>query len=91
MAKTEQKVIKRLFKEIEPTVTVDVKDLKDGVIKIGKVKFTSNLDYLCSAIIDVLYELRCKAVHGEIELDKTSEEIYEHAFFMLECILRKLI
>ena len=42
-------------------------------------------------IIDVLYELRCKAVHGEIELDKTSEEIYEHAFFMLECILRKLI
>ena len=91
VAKTEQKVIKRLFKEIEPTVTVDVKDLKDGVIKIGKVKFTSNLDYLCSAIIDVLYELRCKAVHGEIELDKTSEEIYEHAFFMLECILRKLI
>lgn len=91
VAKAEQKVIRRLFKEIEPTVTVDVKDLKDGAIKIGKVKFTSNLNYLCSAIIDVLYELRCKAVHGEIELDKTSEEIYEHAFFMLECILRKLI
>lgn len=91
VAKSEQKVIRRLFKEIEPTVTVDVKDFKDGSIKIEKVKFTSNLNYLCSAIVDVLYELRCKAVHGEIDLDKSTEEIYEHAFFMLECILRKLI
>ena len=45
VAKTEQKVIRRLFKEIEPTVTVDVKDFKDGSIKIEKVKFTSNLNY----------------------------------------------
>lgn len=88
--KSEQKIIRKLFKEIEPTITVDVKDTKNGAIKIVKTKFTSDLDSLCSSIVDVLYELRCKAVHGEIDLDKNTFQIYEHAYFLLECILRKL-
>lgn len=90
VAKNEQKVVWKLFKEVEPTITVDVKETKLGVLKIGKKKFTSDLNSLCSSIVDVLYNLRCKAVHGEIDLDNVSCLIYEHAYFILECILRKL-
>ena len=90
VAKGEQKVILQLFKKVEPIITVDVKDKSDGWITIYESKFTSNLDYLCSSIVDVLYELRCKAVHGEIDVSNDVLEIYEHAYFMLECIIRKL-
>lgn len=88
--RAEQKIILQLFKKVEPIITVDVKDVKDGKLTIFDSKFTSNLDYLCSSIVDVLYGLRCKAVHGEIDVSKDVLEIYEHAYFMLESIIRKL-
>ena len=90
ISKSERKKVMLLFKEIEPIVTVDVKNTKGGSIRVGMSKFISETNVLCAAIVDVLYELRCKAVHGETDLDKTTCEVYEHAYFMLECILRKL-
>lgn len=79
----------RIFKSVEPIIHVDIKDTKTGCIKIGGVKFCKDKDAICASIIDVLYELRCKAVHGEIELNQSSLPIYECAFQMLKLITQK--
>ena len=91
IAMEKRKIVEELFKNVEPMITVDVTNVKNGYIKIGGSKFNNDLDALCAMIIDILYELRCKAVHGEISVKDTTEQIYEHAYFMLEGILRKLL
>lgn len=82
-------IIRRLFKNIEPIKLVDVKSTKNGKIKIGKSSFCNDEDAICAQIVDVLYGLRCKAVHGEIEYSQIIMPIYEHAFIMLNLITKK--
>lgn len=84
-------ILEEMFKKVEPMITVDVTDTKKGHVKIGGSKFNKDLDALCAMTVDILYELRCKAVHGEISVKDTIEKIYEHAYFLLESILKKLI
>lgn len=91
IAKEKRIIVEEMFKKVEPVITVEVTDVKKGHIKIGGSKFNKDIDALCAMIIDILYELRCKAVHGEISVKDTTEKIYEHAYFMLECILKKLL
>lgn len=91
IAKEKRIIIEEMFKKVEPMITVDVTDVKKGNIKIGGSKFNKDLDALCAMIVDILYELRCKAVHGEISVKDTTEKIYEHAYFLLESILKKLL
>ena len=91
IAMEKRKIVEELFKNVEPMITVDVTNVKNGYIKIGGSKFNNDLDALCAMIIDILYELRCKAVHGEISVKDTTEQIYEHAYFLLESILKKLL
>lgn len=85
----QKKVIRILFKNVEPIKLVDVKSIKVGKIKIGKSLFCNDEDAVCAQIVDVLYGLRCKAVHGEIEYSQTIIPIYEHAFNMLNLITKK--
>lgn len=85
----QKNIIRRLFKNVEPIKLVDVKNTKGGRIKIGKSLFCNDEDAICAQIIDVLYGLRCKAAHGEIEYSQAIMPIYEHAFTMLNLITKK--
>lgn len=82
--------LKSLFLQVEPIIHIDIKDTKNGVIIINKKRFANNRDAICAAIISILYELRCKAVHGEVAVTETIFPIYEHAYKMLELITKKL-
>lgn len=85
----QKKIIRKLFKNIEPIKLVDVKNAKTGKLKVGKSTFCSDEDAVCAQIVDVLYGLRCKAAHGEIEFSQTIIPIYEHAFNILNLITKK--
>lgn len=86
---SQKKNVLEVFKSIEPIIHVDVKDTKAGCLKIGGGKFCKDKDAICASVIDVLYELRCKAVHGEIEINRNTLTVYECAFQMLKLITQK--
>ena len=81
-----KKVALELFKSIEPVIHKNVKDISSGRIKIESCSYTNNYVVL-AAIVDVLYDLRCKAVHGEVEINGTMLKIYEHAFALLKILV----
>lgn len=87
---SQKKVLKELFFAINPIVTVDIKDVKTGGIKIGTSRFCSDKDAICASIMSVLYALRCKAVHAEIDVTPKVEQIYEYAYQMLTLITKEL-
>ena len=68
-------------------LTKDVKDTRHGRIRIEGSNYTNDYVVLAAAIIDVLYDLRCKAVHGEIEINSTMLQVYEHAFALLKILV----
>lgn len=82
-----KKVALELFKTIEPVIHKDVKDIRLGRIRIEGSNYTNDYVVLAAAIIDVLYDLRCKAVHGEIEINSTMLQVYEHAFILLKILV----
>lgn len=85
-----KKNVLEVFKAVEPIIHVDVKNTKAGCLKIGGGKFCKDKDAICASVIDVLlYELRCKAVHGEIEVNRNTLTVYECAFQMLKLITQK--
>lgn len=86
-ARDDKKYALEMFKSIEPVIHKDVKDTSSGRIKIEESSYTNDYDVLAAAIIDVLYELRCKAVHGEVEINGTMLKIYEHAFALLKILV----
>lgn len=89
--KREQKQkIWEVFKMVEPNITVNTKDTSNGIIRIGNSRFCNNMDAISAMIVDVLYELRCKAAHGEIEYNSRIIPIYEHAFNMLNLITKTI-
>ena len=69
-----------------------VKPPHDSIVMSQKqcVYFVNNVDYVARAIIRILYELRCKLFHGEIEPSDGNSQIYEHAFH-IQRILNKSI
>lgn len=85
---------------INPDMVSNVKHIKSGINKVPKdcivmsrnqhVFFIDNTDYVARAIIRVLYELRCKLFHGEIEPSDGYSQIYECAF-QIQNILNKSI
>lgn len=86
----QKKLLKELFNSINPIVIKDVKDVKGGCIKIGKSKFCNDKDAISASIMHVLYELRCKAVHAEIDVTPKTLQIYEYAYNMLTLITKEL-
>lgn len=52
--------------------------------------FTENLDDVSKSIIQILYELRCKLFHGEIEPSETNIGVYEQAFYIQRILIKAL-
>lgn len=55
------------------------------------VYFINNSDHIARAVVKVLYELRCKLFHGEVEPGKANLETYEHAYYIQRILNEALI
>ena len=52
--------------------------------------FTDNLEDVSKSIIQILYELRCKLFHGEIEPSDTNLGVFEQAFYIQRVLIKAL-
>ena len=52
--------------------------------------FTNNLEDVSKSIIQILYELRCKLFHGEIEPSEANVGVYEQAFYIQRTLIKAL-
>jgi hypothetical protein len=59
-------------------------------IEAGGVYFVRNSDLVSQAVIDVLYHLRCKLFHGELQPSRDNLSVYEPAYYILRILLKSL-
>lgn len=52
--------------------------------------FTNNLEDVSKSIIQILYELRCKLFHGEIDPTDTNIGVYEYAYYIQRVLIKVL-
>ena len=60
------------------------------ISKDENLYFINHVDDVSRAIIHVLYELRCKLFHGEIEPTTSNSGIYEQAFYIQRMLIKAL-
>ena len=52
--------------------------------------FTDNLEDVSKSLIQILYELRCKLFHGEIDPSETNSGVFEQAFYIQRVLIKAL-
>lgn len=88
--------IKECFIKINPAqkiaVTSDSKNPKDYILIANNkgCKFKNNPELIASGLIKILYLLRCMLFHGEINPTDHNSVVYEHAFYVLRFIIKKI-
>lgn len=83
---------KAYFTEIDPKKPESVIAKRKGQsIKANGVHFIDDSDLLSQAIIEILYNLRCKLFHGELQPTKNNLTVYEPCYHMLRILLKSLI
>lgn len=98
-----KKGVENCLKEIDPnkkiSIVADLRILQGRkikqpnnsiTIKDGKLYFRDNIEDVSKAIIQILYELRCKLFHGEIEPTNANIGIYEQAFYIQRMLIKEL-
>lgn len=84
------------FSEINPDRTESVisnsLDTKDFILlnNNNHSKFKNDNELIAKFLIKILYLLRCKLFHGEINPNETNSTIYEHSFHILKLIINKI-
>jgi len=86
-----QKIIIECFDKINPKLKENIiSNDKKSLIKGKKIYFINNADIVSQAIIEILYELRCKLFHGEIQPSKDNFSVYEPCYQILRILLKSL-
>lgn len=97
-----KKGIEHCLKEIDPNKKIsiiNIPQIRNGksqrptdsiVIKDQLLFFRDNMEDVSKAIIQILYELRCKLFHGEVEPTNANMGIYEHAFYIQRMLIKEL-
>lgn len=75
--------VRKGSKYLQPTNSICINNEKN-------LYFTDNIDEISRAIIQILYELRCKLFHGEIEPSETNLGVYEQAFYIQRTLIKAL-
>jgi hypothetical protein len=87
----QKEILKNCFLEIDPKRKENL--IVNGnrhYLEAGGVYFINNSDLLSQAIIDVLYSLRCKLFHGELQPSRDNLSIYEPAYYILRILSKSL-
>ena len=74
---------RRRGKYIEPQHSICIDNNKN-------LYFTDNLEDVSKSVIQILYELRCKLFHGEIEPSNTNSGVFEQAFYIQRVLIKAL-
>jgi len=84
-------IILDCFDKINPKLkeTIIGQD-KRSLIKGKKILFINDPHIVSQAIIEILYELRCKLFHGEIQPSKDNFSVYEPCYQILRILLKSL-
>lgn len=72
----------------------EVKDLPTDSYLIGETKkvcLVDNKDKIARAVIQILYELRCKLFHGELAPTSDYKKVYEYAFYLQRMLIKNLV
>ena len=70
-----------------------VLSIPSGAIEINKehnLYFCGNVENIAKAIVEILYNLRCLLLHGEIDPTIANSRIYEHAYGILRTLIKEL-
>jgi len=99
----QKKYVEKCLNDINPKRTINIvvapRKRKDklsapsGSITIDESKhlyFIDNYDDVSKAIIQIIYELRCKLFHGEIDPIEAFSGIYEYAFCIQKLLIKEL-
>lgn len=96
-------IVERCLNEIDPNkkISVVIQAIRKGSKYVAppnslcidenkNLFFTDNIDDVSKAIIQILYELRCKLFHGEIDPLKNNMGVYEYAYQIQKILIKSL-
>ena len=89
---TQQNKCEECYRALEPYIIESIIDPHPGdhSKKMGAYNFISDTSKICSAIVVVLYLLRCGLAHGDVSPDEASSKVYRYAYEVLVPPLKKL-
>jgi hypothetical protein len=83
--------VKSFFKQIDPKKPESLlSSNRTKSINANGILFIDDSDLLSQAIIEILYNLRCKLFHGELQPSSDNLKVYEPAYNMLRILLKSL-
>lgn len=74
---------KKLNKILQPSSSVEID-------KINHLYFTSDIDLISRVVVQLLYELRCKLFHGELDPTEANQNIYKYAYYIQNILIKEL-
>ncbi len=84
-------IIKQGFEEINPNKAISIVISSNKGIKINDdLYFINNINLIAQFIIEMLYQLRCKIFHGEIDPRQNFIGIYENAYHIQKMLVKSL-
>ncbi|MBP7304437.1 MAG: hypothetical protein KA938_06750 [Fervidobacterium sp.] len=79
------------FKQIDPKRKENlIIDKKKNALEIGGFYFLNDCDLISKALVEVLYGIRCKLFHGELQPSKDNLRVYEPAYHIIRILLNSL-
>ncbi len=91
-----QNIILDSYEKINPNNSISIisnSKIKNEFIQLKSehpVNVIKNEVLIAKSILHVLYAVRCMLFHGEIEPNRNNLPLYEHSYFILKQILKKL-
>ncbi|GAB0156568.1 hypothetical protein CHRYSEOSP005_18340 [Chryseobacterium sp. Alg-005] len=88
--KIQQKILTG-FNEINPNKSTSIIGVKKSGLKIYEnLYFINNTTLISQFLIELLYQLRCKIFHGEIDPKPAYYDIYKYAYLILNPLISTL-
>lgn len=93
-SENQKKKLLEFYRKINPRKVVnlvyDNTSKKNDYIELTeRTKFKNNIDDIAVGLIEIIYSLRCKIFHGELEPSWNNMKIYEYAFNILSLLLKQ--
>lgn len=86
-----QQKIKKGFNEINPNKASSVLSTKNLGFKISQdLYFINNTTIISQFLVELLYQLRCKIFHGEIDPKPAYYDIYKYAYLIINPLIKTL-
>lgn len=87
-----KEIIKIGFNEINPQKPINIISHNRKGIQINEdLFFINNIELISQVIIELIYQLRCKIFHGELNPNQNFTVIYENAYNIQKQLVKSLV